>query len=174
MSNTREQVEAYLQRRKGWQLKDADGGAGSKLAVAIGVSAGRLNAVLREMESEGVISRDMSARRTFAIRLNKPAVNGQEPAAESTDEDYVKLGLGVLQAASKALQEADELRAALDAQRKELVAVRSQLQAAELQNAALERQVKEAQAMAERVAANLPPEVKKDVRALLTKVKRLG
>ena len=175
MATTRDQIESYLQRRKGWQVKDANGGAGTKMAEALGVSAGRLNHVLREMEAEGVISREMSARRTFAIRLNKPAANGQEPAVVEQDGvDYTKLGLSVLQAASEAVQNAEKLEQANKELRRELTTVRNQLQALELQNAALERQVGQAKATAERVAAGLSTEVRKDVQALLTKVKRLG
>lgn len=179
MATLREQISQYLQTH---EVVSDEGRATAKLAKALKLSGTALtsvSSVLRSMERDGEVKREIDGKRTYSIKwIATPSSNGQEPApaapTASEGEDYVKLGLGVLQAASRALTEVEELRATIKAQKDELEAVRGQLQAKELACAALERQVAEAKVTADRVAATLPTEVKRDVQKLLNKVKRLG
>jgi len=79
------------------EIRDPKGGAGTKLAKAIGANAGSLAAVLRDMEEEGVIERTGTDRRTYTIRLINvdevpaAAVNGQQAVAESKTDYLAKL-----------------------------------------------------------------------------------
>src|SRR3954471_18548929 len=79
--SSRERIVDYI-AAEGGRITSPDGrGLTSKLAESAGYrDLGVLNAMLSRLETEGVITRDIRGRRTFAITLNKGAGSGAAAA----------------------------------------------------------------------------------------------
>lgn len=152
---TRDDIETNLGKRRNKEIKDSKGGAGTKLARAIGGNAGRVNQVLREMEAEGRIFRDVVGRRTYLIRL-------VEPTAVPTPPAYTNGAVARPKASKKRLEAIDEVLAALSDYpdlleenkrlEKELAAAEQTIEAQQLQIAALGRQIHDARGKTDVIA----------------------
>lgn len=140
----RERVEENLARRRNKEIKDPKGGAGTKLAKAIKANPGSLAAVLRDMETAGVIERQGAERRTFSIRLIKeevptpPASTNGAVAVPKTDylaklNEAMEAGQAVLDAL---ITENDQLR-------KQLTKSEQKVGELQLEVAAMKREAKD-------------------------------
>lgn len=159
----RERVEANLDKRRNKEIKDTKGGAGSKLAKAIGANAGSLNSALREMEAEGRVFRDIVGRRTFAIRLTDPpseptpaaSTNGAVAGPRTDFMAKLNEAMAVGEAlVGKLIEENEQLR-------KQLAKSEQKVGELQLEVAAMKREVKDT-----RNSAQLISEIEQKLAAL--------
>ena len=142
MATVAELISANLSKRKGWQITDKDGLATAKLARAIKAAPSAVAVTLRRMESDGLLSREIESKRTYAIRLVKPlapALNGSNGQAAVNPKDQKRQRQ--IDAVVETLQEHAALLEENANLQKELGKAEEKIEAQSLQIAALTRQV---------------------------------
>jgi DNA-binding transcriptional regulator GbsR (MarR family) len=168
----RDDILAYL--GKHGSVESQTGNATSELAAAVGASVGGVSAMLRELEGEGAVAREVEGRRTYWISLktDEPAANGHQPAPEASEKagdiDYGILALELLQQAAAAVTDSKRLTEELVAARQTAKLAEAALQASQLEVAALTRQLSDVQAR----VFNLPPEKRKQIQGVVRALKK--
>lgn len=182
-SPLKEAVLDSLQKRL---CADEGGQATAVLATRIGADPKTLSTLLRKMETAGEITRVMTGHRTYAIHL--PAVseylaasNGaptelerlqqlEEEIVGESSLDYDALAIAMLRQCAHALTKVEVLALERDEALATVVQTQRELEAAEERLEKLEA----AAAHAQEAIANVPPEVRKQILALVRRVRKIA